>query len=305
MHERAGMLNAVYSSPPPPRPLRLSAAASTVRASDGFLVTFPDGNEYKIPFSGRWDNWWEASFPAWHHETMEVFYAYLARGNFEAYFGFGEWIGPTALFSSAYVSRVFAIEPDPAAYSFLSANVAANPIARAKTHTSALCIATKTGVLTLSSSGGGDSESRIDSLVSRGISDNLTTVHPESSISIVEVPCVTLDVYVAEHEINLARTFIKVDCEGAEWSLLPSLTSIISALPAGRRPTLVISLHSVNSHEASLGALLDLARLFSYAGRWESIGDGPLPIKTSPAALTIDDLRIGGDIICSDYAGGA
>ena len=229
-----------------------------------------------------------------------MFYAYLSRGRYETYLGFGEWIGPTALFASTYVAKTFAIEPDPTAFAFLSANVAANPAVRTATHLSALCIAPATGELTMR--GVGASGSWLDGLVTRedaGIAA-FAAANPDK---VFTVPCVTLSLYVAEHSIDLSRTFMKVDCEGAEWNLLPSLTAVVASLPAGRRPTLILSQHAATLREAALPALLDLARLFTYAGKWASSADGPLPIASASTALTLDDLRDGSDIICSDFAG--
>ena len=150
--------------------------------------------------------------------------------------------------------------------------------------------------------GVGASGSWVDSLVKRDDVGEFLKVHPDK---VFDVPCVTLALYVAEHDIDLSRTFMKVDCEGAEYNLLPSLTALVAALPAGRRPTLVISQHNAEMREASLGALLDLVRLFSYAGKWARPADGPLPILAPAANMTVAYLRDGSDIVCSDWAGAA
>ena len=256
-----------------PVPPSATLRSTCTRDALGFVATFPDGVQRRIPYQSNsswpiatWiDGWWEGSFPGWHRATFAAFHAYLSSGHFSTYIGFGEWIGPTVLFSSSYVERAYAIEPDPAAVSFLRANVAANPAVQANTHVSALCIAPQPGVLSMR--GEGASGSWLDGLVKKdSVADaKWAASHPDA---IFDVPCVTLAMYVDEHEIDLARTFIKIDTEGAEWSLLPSLHALMAALPPGRRPTIILSPHATALREPSLGALLDFVRLFKFASQW-------------------------------------
>lgn len=140
--------------------------------------------------------------------------------------------------------------------------------------------------------GEGASGSWLDGLVKKDSAADAAWAasHPDA---IFDVPCVTLGMYVDEHEIDLAHTFIKIDTEGAEWSLLPSLHALMAALPPGRRPTIILSPHATELREPSLGALLDFVRLFKFASRWPDQVEKqvPLPVTTASSTMQIDDLR--------------
>lgn len=262
---------------------------------DGLFVSFPDGAVRKVPASEH-STWWLISFVNWERATFIIFHAYLSTGAFDAYVGFGEWIGPTLLFSAPYVLRAFALEPDPIALRILRANVAANPDISTCVFVSGQCIAPKSGALTLRGNGG--SGSWITDLTA----SNTTREYVSSNrIAEFSVDCVHLREFVESHSIDLQRAFIKIDAEGAEWGIVPSLHAMVEALPAGRRPTFFISLHESDRAEEGREAFLRFARLFSFAGSWTSEEhDGPLPITSPSSLLSLQALTPPSDIILSD-----
>jgi len=230
-------------------------------------AVFPDGVARTVPTGYQTDGWWKDTFPTWHREVFALFAAYLAGTNrpFRTYLGFGEWVGPTALYASTYVDRVFALEPDPLAHKMLVANVAANPDVGVKTHTSRMCIAATPGTLKLR--GGGASGSFLDGVVNTKDTASYASKFPDAAH---DVTCVPLAAYMDEHNIEPGTTFIKVDTEGAEWTIVPSLLSWLSSLGSGKKPTFVISLHKNSDEIISQAApvFMQVARLFKNGGIW-------------------------------------
>ena len=62
----------------------------------------------------------------WEKDTFEVLRFFLEGRPTDSYVDFGAWIGPTALYAAHYSRHVYAIEPDPMAYSALVANAEKN-----------------------------------------------------------------------------------------------------------------------------------------------------------------------------------
>lgn len=280
-------------------------AASTTRPT--FPVRFPDGTVKNIPSGADTDSWWQTVFPNWHRDVFSLFHAYLnGSGNsaFETYIGFGEWIGPTAMFAASYVDRVFALEPDPQAAVKLAANVAANPDISPKIHVSGMCIAASAGTLTLR--GAGASGSFLEAFVKTNDTISYANTYPDAGH---EVVCVPLMAYMKEHRIDPATAFIKVDTEGAEWSIIPSLHKWLSTLEPGKRPTFIISIHRNNPQviDAAMAQFIQVIHLFRYGGILQPIppttnGSPGLHetarIRSAAHLLVEDDIRKCLEVMC-------
>jgi hypothetical protein len=110
-----------------------------------------------------------------------------------------------------------------------------------------------------------------------------------------KVTCVTLWQLLALHHIDASTAFIKIDTEGAEWSIVPSLHPWLTSL-ANKKPTLAISLHP-NSEDIVRKALPDflaVLRLFAYSYCWPPLNaSGPsdiaLAMKTPSTEITQAD----------------
>ena len=202
------------------------------------------------------------------------------------------------MFAAPYVKRAFALEPDPSAFTFLSANIAANPDLAARTVVSNLCIAPRASTLTLR--GSGASGSFITSLTESAAIRQYIKDHPTM---VATVDCLSLGDFATLHEINLRRAFVKVDTEGAEWMILPSLYALVAALAPGQRPTFIVSLHADENIDEYRAAVYNFSTLFTFAGYWLSYeNDGFLPITSSSASLTLASIVAGRELILSDYS---
>lgn len=162
------------------------------------------------------------------------------------------------LFAAPLVTRAFAIEPDPLCRAALRQSVALNPPIAGRTFVSSLCISDGMGELTMR--GSGSSGSFVAGLTNSSGQEAYAREWPGMAFTVY---CVPLPAFLREHEIDASATFFKVDTEGAEWRVLPSLLGAVAALPEGARPTFFMSIHESTSRD--VGALLAFLRLFKYA----------------------------------------
>lgn len=265
-------------------------------------IFFPD-NTTRLVSANHFGHsgWWLAKFGTWHQEVFIAFDHYLSSGRYATYIGVGEWIGPTVLFAAPRVKRAFAVEADPSCTTELRQNVAANPDVGRVTHVSSFCISGQAQSMKIR--GTCDSISFVEGIVDT----NFTRGYVENDkIPVSEVSCIPFASFVNEFSVDLPTSFIKMDTEGAEWSIIPSMFDLISAIPAGSRPTLFLSIHDNNMlKEANMEAFVAVLRLFRYGAVWNGLEDGPLPITTpSSTGITPDVLRRCSlcDIIVSDAA---
>jgi FkbM family methyltransferase len=164
---------------------------------------------------GFWD-WYESE--TWEPETIAVFDRFLQPGA--RYVDLGAWIGPTVLLAAATAGRIVCAEPDPEAFRVLAENLAHNPDVAAKTIAFQLAVGPADGTVVLSSPGaGGDS--------------NSSTVRPRDAGSRWQVEQVGFATLLARAGLDQAD-FVKMDVEGAEYALVPTLSGI---------PTLYVAMH--------------------------------------------------------------
>lgn len=165
--------------------------------------------------------WTKVEDGSWEPETFAVFDRFVNQAT--TYLDVGSWEGPTLLYAGQLAKTACGFEPDPVAFAGLERNLAANPqIRNIRIFNS--CIAAETGETQFGSrSGGGDTMSSM--LFSEGQ-------------TVWTVPTIRLDEFVAREKLE-APFFIKIDTEGGEYSILPSLD------PFFRRyhPTLYLSTH--------------------------------------------------------------
>jgi FkbM family methyltransferase len=219
---------------------------------------------------------------AWERATLLALRALLERaggaaGDF-SYIDFGAWIGPTVLFAANFAPRVLALEPHPRPAGILAANLAlpANAQLAARTRLFRECIAREAGAQTLVGDGSDSSRNR---LVASGA--------PAAGQSF-EVSCRTLPQFAREEGARNLR-LVKMDVEGAELLIFPSLAPWLRALDAASleaefsgsdgavsgKPSFVLSVHAPfwdASTEQQLVALWEAIALFKFV--YEVGGDG-------------------------------
>ena len=171
----------------------------------------------------------------WELLTFRVYNSVLATKP-GVVIDFGSWIGPTVLTAAhAPSTRVYGFEVDPVAFTQLALNVALNADVAAKTSVFFMGISGEAKVVEFSSGactkGMGDSCS----------SAIATSLVPTNKWSVQTMP---LAAFVAAEGIRLEDiSLIKVDTEGAELFILPSLAEWVRGWPGGVKPAIWLSLH--------------------------------------------------------------
>jgi FkbM family methyltransferase len=163
----------------------------------------------------------------WEPYTYKLFDKYLDREH--CYIDIGAWIGPTVLYGAQLSSHCYAIEPDPVAYPMLKENIGLNPDFSEKITLYNGCIADHTGFVNLNN-------------MSSFIGLNTTsTIMPIDAKSSIRVPCITFNDFIEKYAIKHCN-FIKMDIEGAEASVIPTMKQYLTS----NKPTLYLSLHPYN-----------------------------------------------------------
>lgn len=175
------------------------------------------GDPYHLNF------WRNFSAGYWEPDTFKVLGEYLSPGSVVC--DIGAWIGPTVLYAASRCSKVFCFEPDNVAYHYLLWNLRLNQLDNVLPFNIAL--ASEDGLQKISSFGSrlGDTRSSL--------------LNPKQEDQ-VDVLCLTWDSW--QRFASPGRVdFIKMDIEGGEFSLLPSMKDYL----AEEKPTLYLSTHAM------------------------------------------------------------
>lgn len=159
---------------------------------------------------GEYDRHWEKyAAGRWEPAMLDVFDRFI--GPDTTVLDLGAWIGPATLYAARRAKRVVALEPDPVAFGMLAGNLAANPDI-GNVELVQACVATRDGTLRLGvDDRPGDAES---SILFGGEGAGW------------DVAAIRLDRVIAERRI--ARPlFIKMDIEGYEFELVPTILDIL------------------------------------------------------------------------------
>lgn len=192
--------------------------------------------------------WSEVETGRWDPETFKVLYQELTSDV--SYLGVGEWCGVTGLFAAQRSSRAILVEPDPVALDELVTNVdifnAESRVGGArKVSIETRCVSAPDQQGTVTMVGNGSSTSSL--------------IHGLSLLQgapTFEATCVTLEDLITHHELS-GEVFIKMDIEGAEATVVPSLFSWLSRLTV--KPKLFISFHA----QATQAQKEEIAKVFN------------------------------------------
>ncbi len=184
------------------------------------------GKEFLIVVDANLRFWEDMESGRWESSTFDVFDRYINENT--TLIDIGGWIGSTSLYATQLSSRSFVFEPDPIAYSSLQRNFEINKQFdwSSKAELIPAAIAQQKGKVELGFRGDpGDSMSSV--LLSH--KDMSQTV---DSINLAE--------FMNEKGLIEEEVFIKIDIEGFEYDLIPSLSELIAGLKNTR---FLISLH--------------------------------------------------------------
>ncbi len=198
----------------------LTQARKMFYRARGYYAGNLNGESFRLdPYHSKF--WRKASAGKWETETFAVLDKYLSPEK--DYLDIGAWIGPTVLYAARRARHVWCFEPDPVAYRHLVWNLELNDIQ----NVSAFSIALSDGFgVTRMASAHGEAGDSTSSLLRDGNhgTDALTVGWNQFA-----------------ETVNLSNvSLVKMDIEGAEFSVLPSLTPWLQTA----RPALLLSTHA-------------------------------------------------------------
>jgi FkbM family methyltransferase len=163
----------------------------------------------------------------WENYTYIVFDVFLKKNC--SYIDIGAWIGPTVLYGCQRAKHCFALEPDPVAFKTLQDNVNLNPSLKNKITLFNGCLGATCGEVRLGISSG---------LSDCGFGDSVSSMIFSESEKSIKVNSLTIEKLIERYNIEDCN-FIKMDIEGGETILLPSMMDYLRK----NKPTLYLSLH--------------------------------------------------------------
>jgi FkbM family methyltransferase len=172
---------------------------------------------------GKNDGFWSLyERGSWEPDTQAVFRRFIDKQH--SYIDIGAWIGPTLLLGCQFAKHAYGVEPDPVAYTELVENMKYNRPLTNNVQLFNICITPVSGKVSFGSRGdGGDSASSL-------LFSNEKTSWTVDGVNFQE--------WIEQNEINDCN-FIKIDIEGGEYSVLPTMAAYLK----NHRPTLHLSLH--------------------------------------------------------------
>jgi len=196
----------------------------------------------------RYDFWDRVENDDWEPLTYRIFDRFLDAGS--SCLDIGAWIGPTALYAASLARHCYALEPDPVAFAALRENVALNPSLAGRITILQQCLAPASGPV------------RIGNRTSPSGGDSMSSLLFASSSLTWEADGVAFEDLLEANNIRDCN-FIKMDIEGGEFDLLPSISAYLTA----HRPTLHLSLHPnfVSDPDARMPAIRDALSCYRHA----------------------------------------
>ena len=185
--------------------------------------------------------WTKIESGQWEPETYPIFQRFVTKDT--TVLDVGCWEGPTLLYAAGLAKMVHGFEPDPVAFAGLQRNVDANPeMQNVRVHHQ--CVADKTGEVQFGSAQSGG--------------DTMSSMLLSGGKTVWTIPSIRLDEFVAREGLQ-APLFVKMDTEGGEYSIVPTLHPFFCQY----RPTLYLSTHPGAFGQAAPGLLSKLRAHFS------------------------------------------
>jgi FkbM family methyltransferase len=178
-----------------------------------------------VSITNHIDFWKRLNTGHWEPYTFNIFDHFITADTI--FLDIGSWIGPTALYAAQIAKHSYAFEPDPVAFKELENNVSINKdsewIPKLTIYNKA--IASYNGSMKL-----GNKSSAGNSMSSVLFSDNEISW---------EVETITLEKFIEDEKLHSNKLFLKVDIEGGEYELIPTLKSTFK----NYNITLFLSIH--------------------------------------------------------------
>lgn len=202
------------------------------------------GKRYRVA-NGNKKFWRKVTDNQWEQHTFVVLDRYLHADS--VYLDIGAWIGPTVLFAAQRCKTVYCVEPDPVAYERLLANLRMNGIDNVLPFHGALG-SCNGSVQIANEEDFGNSETRVQPAPGGG------------GITVLAMDIFSLLDWWGIKKIDL----LKMDVEGAEFDLVPSLIALLPSI----KPAIHLSLHAPllppDQRHDKLAAVVQLAGHYAF-----------------------------------------
>jgi FkbM family methyltransferase len=200
---------------------------------------------------------WNKLEQGWEKHTYKLFDTFLSQSS--SYIDLGAWIGMTVLYGARKAKTTYTAEPDPIALEHLRKNIGFNHDIKDKIHLYEGAISDSNGMIDLHKKKGRDFGNSASSLV-----PNAKFGYGTGQGDRVLVPTMTFKTFMKHYDISDCN-FIKMDIEGAELMVIPTMKKYLKAY----KPTLYLSLHKrlFRAYEANKGydrqELMDTLKIYS------------------------------------------
>ena len=168
------------------------------------------------------DFWEKAASGSWEPNTYKILSHFLNENS--NYCDIGAWIGPTVLHAAQCAKNVVCFEPDPTAYRYLRWNIDLNNLKNVTSYS--LALAESMSISRMASHRGKPG-------------DSMTSLLFDNQGSGVDVLTLEWEQFLSLSPIN-QFDFLKIDIEGGEYQLLPSLKNYLQT----HKPILYLSTHA-------------------------------------------------------------
>lgn len=161
----------------------------------------------------------------WEPYTFDIFDRFINKDD--VVFDLGCWYGITSLYLAHLANTVYAIDPDPVCFEEITKNLKLNPDLNSKIHTFQLAISNKVETI------------KLFAREKYGASSSSILQRNRDEKKSVDVETISLQEFIKKEKITRVD-FLKIDVEGAEFLILPTLKDILEQT---NYPTLYVSFH--------------------------------------------------------------
>ncbi|MEX0317279.1 MAG: FkbM family methyltransferase [Ruegeria sp.] len=243
----------------------LTQARKMFYRARGYYAGQLNGEPFRLdPYHSKF--WRKASTGNWEPETFAVLDRYLSPDR--DYLDIGAWIGPTVLYGARKARHVWCFEPDPTAYRHLAWNLDLNSIQNVSAF--GVALSEGFGVARMASVRGEPGDSTSSLLHDGAHGTDALTIDWDRFAGSIDLSGVSL---------------VKMDIEGAEFSVLPTLLPWLRE----HRPALYLSTHApflaADERRDRMGAIAEQLSFYGTC-RIDNAADGGFHSLTEERALS-------------------
>lgn len=180
---------------------------------------------FNVEVGSNKEAWEYINTEKWENNTFDILDSFVKKDS--RVIDLGSWSGVLSLYMANIGARVHALDPDPICFTELNANIALNTNLKSKITTYQIAISDKNEKINLHARN------------AYGQSSTSILERSRDKVHTAKVPSMTLEYFLTNFKIEHID-FIKMDVEGAEFKILPTINE---ALKKVNYPTLFVSFH--------------------------------------------------------------